>query len=116
MARTSEELSRDAQSQGIALETTARIVLVEAVEVHGQERRQVRATELTAGGVSLVFVGVERIGAFVFLELPAVPAGRSDLEQQLLIGAERDELADPPVQRDVLARREIEVVLLAVIF
>ena len=85
------------------------------MEVRGESPRHVGEADLAARGEGPVAIARRRIGAAIDRDLPPVPTGRPDLEQQVLIARERNVLADAPVDGEVVAVLEVEVLLLAVV-
>src|SRR5262245_66541988 len=59
---------------------------------------------------------VTGVAAAVVGDLPSVVARRTHFEQQALVLPQREELADAPVESEVVTRRDVEVPLLAVRF
>src|SRR5215475_1510494 len=109
------ELLGDAHAEGAALEPIFSEVFVKAVNVDRQDPREIGQTELASHSVDLV----KRIGcgaAAIVGDLPCVITSWTDFEQQSLVCAQRQQLADAPAKAEIVTRRQIEIFFLAVGF
>src|SRR5215469_13922882 len=109
------EFLSDTHAEGPALEPIFSEVLVKAVNVDGQDRREVGQAELASHSVDLV----KRIGcgtAAITGDLRCVITSWTDFEQQSLVRAQRQQLADAPAKAEIVTRRQIEIFFLAVGF
>src|SRR5262249_31459379 len=109
------ELLCDAHAEGAALEPIFSEVFVKAVNVDRQDPREIGQTELASHSVDLV----KRIGcgaAAIVGDLPCVITSWTDFEQQSLVCAQRQQLADAPAKAEIVTRRQIEIFFLAVGF
>src|SRR5262245_35373425 len=111
----SSKLLRHVQSESLALEPIRRRKLLKGVEVHDEGPRHVRESDLTTRRMHFVqHVRRGGIASRIVRYLPRVVARRPYFEQQGLALIQGNVLADAPGEREVLARRQVESLLLAV--
>src|SRR5262249_19732346 len=112
---TSSKLLRHVQSERLAVDPIRRRNLLKGVEVHDESPWHVRESDLTTRRMHLVqHVRRGGIASSVVRYLPGVVARRPDFQQQGLTLIQGHVLADAPGEREVLAGRQVEILLLAV--
>ena len=105
------ELLGDAHLERAALETILCIVFVKTVNIQRRDPWHVGQTELAAYSMDLV-ASVAGGAAAIVGDLPRVITGRTDFEQQAHVLPERQELADAPVEREIVAGSHVEALFL----
>src|SRR5262245_10087192 len=112
---TPSKLLRHVQSERLALEPIRRRKLLKGVEVHDESPWHVRESDLTTRRMHLVqHVRRGGIASRIMRYLPDVVPRRPYFEQQGLALIQGHVLADAPGEREVLAGRQVEILLLAV--